>query len=375
LSLKNCGQAEKMNARERVFRTLKHEVPNRIPLDGWFLNSVLYRLIDHFGVTDIEGVLENLGIDFRTTCMEPKESIRDQFTYFSKLGLSIMIDDYFVRESGENEVEDEWGVKIKITGKDDTDWRYSYHPLNNEGELSLDNLQLPDLDSAGRFDRVKQDVSRWKGKYIVAAGVSTLFRKGWILSGYTRFLEALYLDRGFIEQLLDILMEFYTNQVAHYIAAGVDIIQFGGDLGTEESLMISPQMWRELFKPRLKQIIDSNRKKGIYFYLHSDGNIQSIIPDLIEIGFNILNPIQPECMDPRVIKERYGEKLTLHGTMSLQETFSLGKTEDVKVEVLDRLKYCGYNGGLILSPSNAFTDDIPMENILYFYKLVQETRM
>ncbi len=202
-----------MDSRQRVFNSLNYKLSDRPPLDGWFLNEVLVKLKDYSKVNELEEVLEKLGIDFRTTCMEPEESFRKNSSYFDKLGLSIMIDDYHLRESGKNELEDEWGVKIKITGDSDINWKYSYHPLNDNGKLSLDNLKLPDLNSPGRFDQVKRDVEKWKGKYVIGAGVSTLFRKGWILCGYTRFLEALYTDREFVEELLAILMEFYTELI------------------------------------------------------------------------------------------------------------------------------------------------------------------
>jgi len=360
-----------MNSRQRVFNALNYKLSDRVPLNGWFLNKVLDRLKQYYKVNDIEEVLEALGIDFRTTCMEPEEDFRRNSSYFKKLGLSIMIDDYYVKPVAKDEVEDEWKVKIKITGDQDLNWKYYYHPLNDNGKLSLDNLKLPDLNLPGRFDKVKKDVGKWKNKYIIAAGVSTLFRKGWILCGFTRFLEALYTDRKFIEKLLDILMEFYIGLIGRYIEAGVDIIQFGGDLGTEDSLMISPKLWREIFKPRLKHMISSNKKEGVYFYLHSDGNISEIIPDLIEAGINILNPIQPECMDPKQIKAKYGKEIIMEGTMSLQRTFSQGCIDDIKNEVANRIKDCGYNGGLVLAPSNAFTSDIPLENIVYFYDFVK----
>jgi uroporphyrinogen decarboxylase len=364
-----------MNSRERVIKTIKHQLPDRIPLDGWFLESVFDNLKKYLEVNTIEDVLKRLSIDLRTTCMEPEESIKKDFSYFKKMGLSIPIDDYYVKRVNDYEYEDEWGVKIAISGDKDLDWKYSYHPLNINGKLAFDNLKIPDISNSKRFEKIKADVKRYGNEYAVAAGVSTLFRKSWILCGFSRFLEALYTDRIFIEQLLDKLEEFYMKLVKIYIDLGVDIIEFGGDLGTEQSLMISPQLWREIFKPRLKKIIKANKKEGVYFYLHSDGNIISILPDLIEIGFDILNPIQPECMDPKMIKEKYGKSLTLHGTMSLQKTFALGSKRDLENEILDRIKNCGQYGGLILSPSNAFTIDVQIENIIFFYDFVSKYKL
>ena len=360
-----------MNSKERVIKTLQHEKPDRFPLDGWFLNSVMEDLKKFFQTSNTEIVLEELGIDFRTTCMEPDSDYKKDFSYFKKMGLSIPIDDYYVKKVRENEYEDEWGVRIQISGNKDLDWKYSYHPLNIDGNLSLDKLIIPDIKTGDRFVKVREDIKKFGNNYAIAAGVSTLFRKSWILCGYSRFLEALYLDRQFIEDLLDKLMVFYMELVKTYIDLGINIIEFGGDLGTEESLMISPDLWRKLFKPRLKEIIRSNKKDEVYFYLHSDGNIISIIPDLIEIGIDILNPIQPECMDPALIKQKFGSDLTLHGTMSLQRTFPKENVKDLELEIMDRIKNCGNNGGLILAPSNAFTSDIPLENIVFFYDFIK----
>jgi uroporphyrinogen decarboxylase len=329
----------------------------------------------YYGTDNLEEVLEELGIDFRNTCMEPDECHKEEFSYFEKMGLSIPIDDYYVKRVSDNEYEDEWGVRIRVTGEKDLDWKYSYHPLDEDGKLNLSNLRIPDIHSGDRFNKVIKDIERYKKSYIVVAGVSTLFRKSWILCGYSKFLETLYIDRDFVVKLLDILLEFYIELVKKYVDLGVDIIELGGDLGTEEAMMISPDLWREIFKPRLRKIISKNKKEGVYFYLHSDGNIAQIIPDLIEIGIDILNPIQPECMNPEKIKEQFGKKLILHGTMSLQKTFTQGNKNEIKNEILDRIGCCGEDGGLILAPSNAFTEDVKIENILYFYDFIKNYKV
>jgi uroporphyrinogen decarboxylase len=154
---------------------------------------------------------------------------------------------------------------------------------------------------------------------------------------------------------------------------GVNMIQLIGDLGSEDSLFISPKLWREIFKTRMKELIDNVRKShnDIFFFLHCAGKIDPIISDLIEIGIDVLNPIQPECMDITEIKKKYGKDLTMHGTMSLQKNFAFGNLDDVVDEAKSRIECCGTEGGLILAPSNAFTQDIPIENILTFYEYVK----
>lgn len=142
----------------------------------------------------------------------------------------------------------------------------------------------------------------------------------------------------------------------------------------QKSMIMAPEIWRKYFKPRLKMLIDESRKdnKSIYWFFHSDGYIEPVIPDLVEIGFDIINPIQPESMDPVEIKKKYGDKITLHGTISLQKTLPFGTVTDVREEVLSRVEKCGYNGGLVLAPANVVTPDVPIENILTLYQTARD---
>ena len=105
---------------------------------------------------------------------------------------------------------------------------------------------------------------------------------------------------------------------------------------------------------------------------HSDGNIQSLIPDLIDVGVDILNPIQPECMDPSAIKTHYGNRLTLDGTISVQSTLPFGTVEDVRNEVVKRIKTVGYDGGLILGPTHIVGFDVPVTNVLALYETAKK---
>lgn len=139
--------------------------------------------------------------------------------------------------------------------------------------------------------------------------------------------------------------------------------------------MIPPHIWRKYFKPRMKIIIDtlkSYSRNSIYIFYHSDGYIEPIIPDLIEIGVQILNPIQPECMNLAEIKRRYGDRLVLHGTISVQRTIPFGTVEDVRKEVISRIEECGRNGGLVIAPAHTPQPDMPIENIVAVYETTQK---
>lgn len=132
--------------------------------------------------------------------------------------------------------------------------------------------------------------------------------------------------------------------------------------------MLSPQIWRRYFKPRLKTWLQEVRREGdIYFMFHSDGDMEPVFGDVVEIGFDVINPIQPECMDVVAIKRRFGDQVCLHGTISCQRTLPYGTPEDVEAEVRQRIDCCGRDGGFILSPSNTITPDVSLENILALY--------
>lgn len=358
-----------MHSRKRFYQTVNHKNADRIPLDGWFAPSLWNKLKKYCGITEDEQMLERLGIDFRTVVMMPAFDFnweREALPY-NLIGLDEA--SYLTKKISKNLYQDEWGVQIKVKGDS---WNYHYHPL--QGKKDFKNLKMPELSNPARFEQAKKRVEYYKEKYVLVAGVSTLFRQGWILRGFVDFLQDLILNRKYIEELLDRLLEYFVLQTKMYIDTGIDVVQLLGDLGTQESTFLSPDMWREIFKPYLKELIDATRRGEVRYFIHSDGNIEAIIPDLIEIGIELINPIQPECMNPVKIKRNFGKQITLYGTISLQKTLSCGSVSDVRNEIKERIKNCGADGGLILSAANAFTVDIPVENILAMYDAVQEMR-
>lgn len=349
-----------MNSRERVIKTISHEIPDRVPLDGYFNPIIWEKLRKHFGAENDEKIREELGLDFKRGKMTPPTSFKRQASTdpSGEEGWVLPLDkDLF---------EAEWGFRYKVRlGVP----YYVYHPL--KGISDLDKYVFPDISTPGRFDELKKTITTYKGEYAIVASIPwNFFKHAWQLRGFQNFLEDLYLHPTFVEELLDRLLDFKIKQVKKYLKLGVDIIAIGGDIGMQKSMIIAPDMWRKYFKPRLKILVEESRKenKSIYWFFHSDGYIEPVIPDLIEIGFNIINPIQPECMDPAKIKKMYGNKITLHGTISLQKTLPFGSPEDVRQEVLSRIEKCGYKGGLVLAPANVVTPDVPIENVLTLYR-------
>jgi uroporphyrinogen-III decarboxylase len=145
---------------------------------------------------------------------------------------------------------------------------------------------------------------------------------------------------------------------------GVDMIWLGDDIGAQTRMLISPAHWRKYLKPRMANFIAELKaiNPQVKVAYHSDGVIVPIIPELVEIGLDVLNPIQPACMDLQMLKQEYGDRLCFWGSIDEQHTLPFGAPADVEAEVLARLKNLGKNGGLILGPTHHVQLDTPMKN-------------
>jgi uroporphyrinogen-III decarboxylase len=154
-----------------------------------------------------------------------------------------------------------------------------------------------------------------------------------------------------------------------YVESGVDMIWTGDDFGQQKKLMMSPKMWRRIFKPRYREFYAELKhlNPDILIAHHSDGYIEPIIPDFIEIGLDVLQAVQPQSMDPSKLKKTYGDKLSFWGTVDVQHTFPYGTSEDVANEVQQRMDIVGKGGGLILAPAHGIQPDVPLENLRAFY--------
>ncbi len=160
------------------------------------------------------------------------------------------------------------------------------------------------------------------------------------------------------------------------VRAGIDILALDDDVAEPSRMLISPAMWRRFFKPRVKTIIDAARaaRPGVHIFWHSDGNIEPIIPDLIEIGVDVLNPVQPDVMDPARLKKRYGDQLAFFGTVGTPAGWSWGTPQTIRAEVRERIETVGRGGGLVIAPAYDLEpqESIPWRNIVAFFEAVEE---
>jgi len=271
-------------------------------------------------------------------------------------------------------VEDEWGIRRRLTSAS-TESRIIYHPLKDASADSLDDYPFPDPYAPGRFNVSKDEVEKWKENYVVAGGfgVDTGWLHAWQMRGFTQFTVDLYANPEFVEKLLDKLFEYYQGILKQEVDLGIEMVRMlPDDVATQTGMIISPKMWRKYLKPRYKKLIASVKPKVKYVLFHSDGNYEPIMPDLIEVGVNIFNPIQPDCMDIEQLKNQYGDKVTLWGGLSVQDTLPHGTVDDVKAEVKRTIEICAPGGGFVLGTSNNITQDTPVENFLAIYEVAKK---
>lgn len=245
-------------------------------------------------------------------------------------------------------------------------------PLRNAQDFSeLESYPYPDK-TCWRDDEMKAAAERAHadGNY-ACTFIGHIYENSWQVRGYEEFLVDLLTQRDWAEYILD---RFTANAEAAGVAAakaGYDCIMTGDDVANQNAMMFEPDLWRKVMKPRWAKVIAAAKahKPDIHVWYHSDGNIWDILDDLAEIGITILNPVQPECMDPVAVRKRMGKKLAFDGCIGTQTTFPFGTAAGMRKTVLELAEALdARNGGLMLSPTHVLEPDVPVENISAFFE-------
>jgi uroporphyrinogen decarboxylase len=254
-----------------------------------------------------------------------------------------------------------------------------HHPLEDWDGLQnyIDN-HLPSLsrDTRNRFEQAEALRKANPETYILGHNRRTFFERVHCLRGMDRVFVDLYENRDRVFMLLEALAELNTELIRGWSEVGVDAVFLGDDWGSQKSLMIDPEMWRDLFKPWYVKLIRAAHEAGLQFWFHSCGNVTSIIGDLIECGVDVLHPVQPEAMDLKNLSESFRGKLTFCGGISTQATLPFGTLEAVKEEAKSLVSlFNTENGGYIGCPSNTIMPETPIENIVALCSALRQKRI
>jgi len=249
-------------------------------------------------------------------------------------------------------------------------------PLRNARKFSdLERFPFPPatgFDAGGMKEKVEQ--AHREGR-VAATWVGHMYECAWQVRGYEEFLFDTVDKPEWCDYILDRFMERNFNIAVLAAKAGVDMITTGDDIANQNSLMFSLPMWRHFIKEKWAKVYAAAKeiKPDIQIWYHSDGNVTEIIPEMIEIGLTVLNPVQPECVDVANLKKVYGKQLVFDGTIGTQTTMPFGSLEEVKRVVRERKKELGCDGALIISPTHVLEPEVPIENIEAFISACRET--
>jgi uroporphyrinogen decarboxylase len=265
-------------------------------------------------------------------------------------------------------------------------WQYQPHNPKHSNPLalarSLDDLRnfpFPDVQAPYHVEGLARQVQALHRRGLAAGGNlphlgGELFEAAWRLRGLENFLLDLLERPDWAHFLLERLTELACRNAETLATAGIDVLALDDDVGMPGTMIISPIMWRTFFKPRLARIIQAARtiKPKLPVLYHSDGYFEPIIADLIEIGVNAINPLQPEYMDAVRLRRQFGSQLVLWGTVGRQTTFSFATPAEIRQEVKKRVETLG-RAGLILCPAYDIDEpDIPWANIAAFLEAARD---
>lgn len=247
-----------------------------------------------------------------------------------------------------------------------------FYPLS-EGYHLLSNYTFPDPFRKDRFVEPDKRLNNRGERYVQAAVWFTLFERLWMLRGFENMLMDPYMNEDDFYQLRDRIVEFNLQIIDLWLERGVDAVFFSDDWGSQRGLLINPDDWRKFYKPSYKRMFDRVRAGNAHVWMHLCGNITSILPDLIEIGLNVLNPVQPQAMDVQELSREFGGKVCFNGGVDVQGTLIHGSPEDVKKEVHQLVNLFGrFNGGYIGGTSHSIMPETPLDNIIAMYEAFLE---
>jgi len=350
-----------MNSKERVLTTIEHKTPDRIPVTSRFTPEIAdqYAKILTINSEDSFDLEVGLGHDMLVT---------------KEIGI---VNSYSIEDDklvGNNLYECDFGIlKKKMQYEGGYYVEIVKNPLEDLDKFSSYKFPDPDKQEILKTQYIiyRKGIEKYGKTHAIVGGVTcTIFEGVEMLRGMERVMVDLVENLDFIEELMDKLVDYHFKVGKKLIELGVDILYIGDDVGMQTGMLISPELWKKLLKPRYEYLFREWKKinKNIFFAFHSDGCIEPIIEDLIEIELDILNPIQPGTMNDQWLKKEFGEKLTFWGGINVQKTMPFGTPKDVISEVKDRIEIFGPGGGFIISPAhNIQVNPRSIDNTFIYY--------
>lgn len=318
-------------------------------------DTVMENLRVHTGSKTKEELLLRLGVDFRRVdiAINKKQPVPPQAVtrYGSKGSLAVS----------------PYGV-VLLRHPNFPQGHRVYGPFYESDDLdSFDWPSRDDLLAPGSIATETERLNR--AGFCTLTGCDNPFKLGYFMRPYEEFLIDCLVRPDYAVELLKKIAAVEFTRAENGVRAGARCAMIFGDFAHQQALMVSPEVFRRVLRPILEEFV--SRLKAInpevFVFLHSDGDLSAVLPDLIDCGFAAVHPIQPECMDMAAVKRQYGNSLTLFGGVSVQSELPRSKPEAIRRIVRERIAHLGRDGGFILAPTNTLIEDVPLESILAMY--------
>lgn len=343
-----------MTSKERVLKTFRFEKPDMIPVDFCADETVYNALVKDLGLNNTLELLEHFEIDFRW--------VRPKWIGAPLIDEKGCHRDYF----GSVRVGDGYGYNVTpplAHAKTIADVEAFPWPTCDMFDYSVIDEQCEKFGQYALFG------GQWGGPFTQACD----------LVGTEKFLLMMHEDPRLAYRIMERIAEFFNScSERQYEAAKgrFDIYFHGDDFGTQKGITVSLKMWREMVKPHIQGMWDLAKKNGLFVEIHTCGSIAALIPDMIQMGLNAVEPIQVRAadMDFESLVEKFGGKVVLHGSIDTQQTLPFGKPESVKAEVKSRCELFKKRGGFVLGASQHLMPEVPLKNIYAMYEAAKEYR-
>jgi len=346
--------------REDLIRCLRRKGFNKVHVDYVLCDSQIADFQKRFGHSDYETYF---GLSHRRLELDIKRNFTDGRDLYPReiLPGSTLFDEYGIGHSKGSE------LAFHMTRM--------HHPLKGANPDEIMNYPYPSVEES-KLAEFSKKVSSLHNRGL--ASFAFMQMTVWEASWYLRSMEELMIDMMTESEsatiLLDKITDFACAKAIAYASAGIDILSLGDDIGTQNSLMLDVDLWERWLQPRLEKVIRTAKSinPDILIFYHSCGHIIPFIDKLIASGVEILNPIQPECMEFNEVHDAFGTRVSFWGTIGTQQLLPYGTREEVHRVTLERLEKCGNQGGIVIGPTHLVEPEVPWENLIAIIEAVKE---
>jgi uroporphyrinogen decarboxylase len=359
-----------LSPKERVLKAINFEEPDRVPIFVTITPQVAEKLSQFLGIPEYT---------------HPDSPLAENRISYTELLVHLGNDIVGIgacspiasptREIEKDIVTNEWKIKYRKIG---LYTEMLEHPLAHaETVADVENFEMPDPLAEGRFDHAKNMVEKYGKHYAICGDTeTTILEVSWYLVGMEKFFMDLALQKDYVFALMDRVMGYSIGVAKELIKIGADMIWLGDDFGTQQGMMISPKMWREIFKERMRFVISELKQENpnIKIAYHCCGSYFPIMADLIEVGVDILNALQPTAvnMDLKTIKETFGSHAALFGGIDTQGVVPFGSLDELEHEVQRVIKAAAKSGGYILAGAHNIQPDTSVEKVVKLFEFAEK---